>query len=116
MQIKQILFFSGLLISFLLTACTENVVTDEGSVSPSAAAGSASQYEALYKEVTDKYQEVDKAGGAWAFTAETMDKAAEAAKKKDFDGAIKLLKQASDETAMAKAQLEQQKNAAPHLF
>ena len=103
--------FAGL--ALLAFACSQTAEVGEGET---AVSGSQSEYEALLNKVTADYKKVDSEGGAWRDTEETIGKAQEAAKKNDFAAAMKLLKQASDETQIAAKQFEGQKNARPTLF
>lgn len=86
------------------------------SASSSSGVSGNSDYDSMLADVTSKLKALDKEGGVWAYTEETLDKAAEAAKNKEFDKAVKLLKEAEAEVAIAKDQHEKQKNAGPYLF
>jgi len=87
---------------------------DSGSGAP-AATGNA-EYDNMLKQVTDSYNAQAKEGAAWTNAEEYFEQANEAAKAKQFDKAMKLLKEISDESALAKAQHDSQKSAGPHLF
>lgn len=108
--LKSSLLAGLVLLTF---ACSQTAEMGEGET---AATGSQSEYEALLNKVTEEYKKLDANGGAWRDTEETIEKAQEAAKKNDFAGAMKLLKEASDETQIAAKQFEEQKNARPYLF
>ena len=97
----------------LLTACGST-----GDVAESASGGSdsKSQYEKVMKDAEAAYKEVDKAGGAWAYTEDTLGEAKKAAEANDFAKALELAKEAYDQSVLAKQQFEGQVNAGPYLF
>jgi len=76
----------------------------------------SSEFESMYKQTMDEYTKLDKEGGAWSETEETLDKAVAAAKANDYSKAMKLLKNAADETNSAKSQFESQRKATSTLF
>jgi len=87
-----------------------------GSESGAPVATGNPEYDNMLKQVTDSYNALAKEGAAWTNAEEYFEQANEAAKAKQFDKAMKLLKEINDESALAKAQHEQQKSAGPHLF
>lgn len=115
---KNILSTCSLLLAFGLTVagCSLFESQETGEETGSAMVSDNSEYDNMLAQVSAEYKALDKAGGAWAYSDELIEKAAEAAKSKDFAKAMKLLKEANDEISLAKAQLDQQKNAKPYLF
>ena len=117
---KKVATMFALLITMLIamSGCSLFSEGTTGGDEMAAAGGSSGNgsYDELLKQVTDDLKELDSAGGAWAYTDELIEKAQEAAKAKDFDKAMKILKDASSETKLARAQLESQKKAGPSLF
>ena len=107
---KSSLFAAMVLLTF---ACSQTSEMGEGAT---AATGNQADYEELYNKTLAEYKKLDEQGGAWRDTEETIEKAQESAKKSDYAAAVKLLKQASDETQLAMKQLGDQKNARPTLF
>lgn len=107
---------SGVFASLLLfvAACSQTAEMSEAA--GAAATGSQAEFEELYNKVMADYKKLDGEGGAWRDTEEVLEKAQDAAKKNDFATAIKLVKQASDETQIAMKQLQEQKGARPALF
>jgi predicted Zn-dependent peptidase len=106
-------------LSLMMTGCSlfssqEQPASDSASTASSMSGNS--EYDNMLAEVTAEFKALAKEGGAWSISEETLEKAAEAAKNKEFDKAVKLLKDVRDETALAKAQFEQAKTAGPHLF
>jgi len=88
----------------------------EGGESGAVAMSGNAAYDNMLAEVTARQKEAQKTGGAWTTPDDLLDQAAEAAKDKQFDKAMKLLKEADDVIAMSKSQFDSQKNAGPHLF
>ena len=112
-------FLSIVLLSSVILVMSGCSLFSEGAGDSGKSGGGGekqSAYETMLKQVTEEYKEVDKMGAAWAYTDETLEKAAEAAKINDFDKAMKLLKSAEEETQLARAQFEQQKKATSTLF
>lgn len=119
MSNTRIFYVFVLALSLVMTGCslfTSSEQAEGGSASASSAMSGNTEYDNMLADVTAQYKALAKEGGAWSISEEALEKAAEAAKNKEFDKAIKLLKDVSDETALAKAQFEQAKNAGPHLF
>ena len=116
MSKDKILFVLFLVLSMTITGCSlfESQETDGGSVS-STTSGNA-ELDNMLADVTARYNALAKSGGAWSSSEESLDKATESVKKKDFEKAMKLLKEVNDEIELARAQFEQEKNAKPHLF
>jgi len=110
--IKNSMFAGLVLFTF---ACSQTSEMGE-EASMAAATGSQSEFGELYNKVMAEYKKLDSEGGAWRDTEETLEKAQAAAKKNDFATAMKLVKQASDETQIAMKQFEEQKSARPALF
>ena len=117
---KKICIFVALLASTLVAIPGCSLFSDtpaESEIESSSGAGDKqSAYGELYKQVAAELKELDAIGGAWSNTEDMIGKAEEAAKGKDFDKAMKILKAASSETKLARAQFDQQKNAGPHMF
>lgn len=107
-----------LVMAFILTisGCSLFEAQDGGEESVSSATSGNMELDKMLTDVTAKYKALAKAGGAWANSEDMLEKAAEAAKNKDVDTAMKLLKEVDDEVKLAEAQFEQAKNARPHLF
>ena len=104
-------------ISLTMTGCSFFSSEEQPeSGSASAAVSGNADYDNMLAEVTAKFKALAKEGGAWTVSEDNLEAAAEAAKKKEFDKAIKLLKEVDAETTMARAQFDRQKNAGPHLF
>lgn len=106
-------------LSIMMTGCSlfsSSEQAEGGSTSGGSSMSGNAAYDNMLAEVTAQYKALAKEGGAWSVSEEALEKAAEAAKNKEFDKAIKLLKDVQDETVLAKAQFEQAKNAGPHLF
>ena len=103
-------------MSLILSGCSSLQSQESMEDSGSSAMSSGSDFDAKLAEVTAKYKELAKAGGAWVTSDDILEKATEAAKNKDVDKAMKLLKEADDEIELARAQFESQKDAKPHLF
>lgn len=118
MSKTKLLYTLVLAFGLSLTGCSlfESEGGSGSSESASAAMTGNGEYDAMLAEVTAKHKALAKEGGAWTISEDALEKAAEAAKNKEFDKAIKLLKEVNDEVALAKAQFESQKNAGPHLF
>lgn len=87
--------------------------TTEGSA---VGAGINPQFDELYARAEAAYKEVDKLGGAWAYTGDLLKEASEHAAKKDFGKAIPLAKAVIAESEMALQQFRSQQGAGPHLF
>lgn len=99
----------------LLSACSlfEGVSSGTGSSSGGAA---KAQFEEIYAKAEQALKQVTSAGGAWAFTEDTLKEARSLAEKQEFDKATKLAKDAITESEIALQQFESQKNAGPYLF
>jgi len=112
---KFTIYKGALLASMVMFvfACSQMSEKSEGS---SAATGNQSEYEELYNKVMAEYKKLDSEGGAWRDTGETLEKSQEAAKKNDYAAAMKLVKQANDQTQLATQQYDGQKNVRPWLF
>ncbi|MCI0505033.1 MAG: hypothetical protein L0Z73_02885 [Gammaproteobacteria bacterium] len=112
---KHTMLINSLLASMVLwlSACGQMPEGEEGAA---AATGNQAEYEELYNKTMEDYKKVEKQGGAWRDTKELLEKAEEAAKKKDYAAAAKLAKEASYETQNAAKQFEEQKKAGPYLF
>jgi hypothetical protein len=82
---------------------------------PSGDAGGG-DFDAQLAATEEAYATLEKQGGAWRDTKDTLDDAKKAMAANDAATASKLLGKAKGEVEMAKVQLEQQKNAAPYLF
>ncbi|WP_455223056.1 hypothetical protein [Kaarinaea lacus] len=108
--LKGSIFASIILFMF---ACSH--VPEKGE-SSTAATGDQAGYEKLNNKVMVDYKKLDSEGGAWRDTGEILEKSQEAAKKNDFATAVKLVKEASDQTQQAMQQFEGQKNVRPWLF
>ena len=111
-------FVFVLVLAFVLTitGCSLFEAQEDTEKSVSSATSGNMDLDKMLTDVTAKYKALAKAGGAWVNSEDTLEKAAEAAKNKDVDRAIKLLKEVDDEVKLANAQFEQEKNARPHLF
>ena len=92
--------------------------TGESGGSDSAGASSTgnAEFDNMLAEVTAKYNALAKEGGAWTVSEDNLKEAEKSAKKQEFEKAIKLLKSVDEQTTLARAQFEQGKKAAPHLF
>lgn len=111
-------FLFVVVITFVLTitGCSLFEAQEGGEESVSSTASGNMELDKMLTDVTAKYKALAKAGGAWANSEDTLEKAAEAAKNKDVDKAMKLLKEVDEEVKLAEAQFEQAKTARPHLF
>jgi len=113
---KKYAFFLVLLASLLIAVSGCSLFSGGGSSDADNGGGVNPAYDDMLKQVQTEYKDLDSLGGAWAFTGELIGKAEEAAKGKDFEGAMKFLKDADAQTKLARAQMEQQKSAGPTLF
>lgn len=77
---------------------------------------SQQQFNIVLADVEPMFAELDKSGGAWAYTEDLILEAKQKSSEKQFDEALKLAKEALEQTRAAKAQLESQKAAGPYLF
>ncbi|MGD8569840.1 MAG: hypothetical protein PVJ39_17270, partial [Gammaproteobacteria bacterium] len=78
--------------------------------------GAKDEFDKTYVKAEKALKQLSDAGGAWAFTEDTLKESRELANNQDYDKAIKLVKQAMAETDIALRQFESQKNAGPYLF
>ena len=67
-------------------------------------------------DAEESYNALNKAGGAWNGTGELIEKAKQAAAKKNLQEAIELAAKAIEENKNAQVQLESQKKANSWLF
>lgn len=74
------------------------------------------RYNQTLKDAEAAYAEVDKMGGAWAFTEELISDAKSKAAQNKLNEAITLAKEALFQSRTAKEQLLAQKKAGPYLF
>lgn len=109
-------FLKGGLFAMMIIftfACSHTSEKGEGTT---ATTGNQAEYDELYNKVMADYKKLDSEGGAWRDTGEMLEKSQEAAKKNDYAAAMKLVKQASDQTQLATQQFDGQKNVRPWLF
>jgi len=117
MNKTKLMYILVLGFSLSITGCSLFESTEgESSESSSAATTGNADFDNMLAKVSARHKEVSKMGGAWTTPEDLLDQATEAAKNKEFDKAMKLLKEADTEVELAKAQFESQKNAGPHLF
>lgn len=115
---KEVKFLSVFLFVFSLTisGCSMFETQEAGEQSVTSATSGNTDLDKMLADVTARYKALAKSGGAWTNSGDTLEKAAEAAKNREVDKAMKLLKEVDDEVTLAQAQFEQAKNARPHLF
>lgn len=113
-MIKHLLV-APLFVLLGLSACAQ-MDGFEQSGAASAGSGLQAESEQAISVAEQAFQEINKRGGAWAYTEETLDAAKEAVKSKDYDKALKLAKEAHDQAMMATKQFESQTGAGPYLF
>jgi hypothetical protein len=88
----------------------------ESSGENDVSSGAKAQFEELYAKAEKALKELSSAGGAWAYTDETLAEARKLADQQDYDKAIKLTKDVMSETDIALQQFQSQKQAGPYLF
>lgn len=89
---------------------------DSGSSAPQAAVSpDKSEFDKTYQNAVTELEQITKDGNAWRDTGEFLKQAQAAADSNDYSEALKLAKKAQEENQMAKAQLEDQKNAGPRF-
>jgi hypothetical protein len=111
---KKFLSIASMAVLLLLQiGCSSGGGTME---SATATGDTQTQFEQVYKQAEDAYKKVKDAGGAWAYTEDTLKEARQAADAKDYDKATKLAKNALEESEIARVQFEGQKQAGPYLF
>jgi len=104
----------GLLLTAALSAGCGLFSGPDGDLSD---AGSAQErYDQTLKDAEAAYAEVDKMGGAWAFTEELISDAKSKAAKNQLNEATALAKEALFQSRTAKEQFTGQKKAGPYLF
>ena len=115
MKIRFISRFTMAISVVLFAACSmmEGDSSEEGAPMSS---GAKAQFEEVYAKAEKVLKQVSDAGGAWAYTEDTLKDARSLAEKQDYDKAIKLAKDAITESEIALQQHESQKSAGPYLF
>lgn len=110
---KKVLLTMSVVASLaLVSACASTGETSEAA----GASDNKAQFDKTIKDAETAFKAVDQLGGGWAYTEEMMDDAKKAAAANDYDKALKLAKEAYDQSVMAKQQYEGQLNAGPTLF
>ena len=103
-------------ISMVLFAACSIMEGDSSEQGTAMSSGAKAQFEEVYAKAEKALKQVSDAGGAWAYTEDTLKEARSLAEKQDYDKAIKLTKDVITESEIALQQHESQKNAGPYLF
>jgi len=110
----NILFIS--LVLSLLFACSGDKTASTETKTDAAATASSGQLEKTLGDAEKAYQDAVSQGAAWRDTDAILKKARAAAAGNDIATATQLAQQALEQSQMAMKQLQDQKNAGPHLF